>query len=157
MKALLTTLLLIAAFNVNADTSLILGMKSYHFSGELRERLNQNNPSIGVKYNNVQAVFVSKNSWNEKSLYLTYNQEFKINNYISLTGDLGIATGYKCSNSVRVNVKDGYRTYHNTTCSNSGILPLYAVGFDFSPLANNFALSVSVNHSVAMFSTKYKF
>ena len=157
MKLLLAVALISASFTTQArdiDAKVIVGFSSYHFDSSDRKYLNQSNPSIGVELYDVQAVYVSKNSWNEESLYLTYAPDYKVNDYLSLSANIGIATGYKCTN----HVKQGDYTYRTGSyCSNSGVVFLPALTVDYSPFANRFALSVSVNPSVAMLSVNYSF
>jgi hypothetical protein len=156
MKKILLALLIGSSFTAQAkdiDAKLVIGTASYHFSSESRRFLNQTNPSIGLELYDVKAVYVSANSWNEESLYLTYSPDYKVNSYLSLSANIGIATGYKCSN----NVKKGDYTYNNDYCSNSGIVFLPAITADISPLGNDFALSISANTEVAMFSISYSF
>jgi len=157
MKLLLAAALISASFTTQArdiDAKVIVGFSSYHFDSSDRKHLNQSNPSIGIELYDVQAVYVSKNSWNEESLYLTYTPDYKVNDYLSLSANIGIATGYKCTNQV----KQGDFTYTaGSYCSNSGVVFLPALTVDYSPFANRFALSVSVNPSVAMLSVNYSF
>lgn len=136
-----------------ADTKIIVGFGSYHFGSEEHKYLNESNPSIGLEMWDIQAVYVSANSWNEKSLYLTYAPDYKVNEYLTLTGNIGMATGYKCSN--RVDVGDQYMPIEY--CSNSGVVFLPAVTVEYHPLANDFALNVSIAPTVAMFSASYDF
>ena len=157
MKLLLAVALISASFATQArdiDAKVIVGFSSYHFNSSDRKYLNQSNPSIGLELYDVQAVYVSKNSWDEESLYLTYTPDYKVNDYLSLSANIGIATGYKCTN----HVKQGDFTYTTGSyCSTSGVVFLPALTVDYSPLANRFALSVSVNPSVAMLSVNYSF
>lgn len=136
-----------------ADAKIIIGIGSRHFDKVDHMILNEINPAIGLEAWDIQAVYVSKNSWNEKSLYLTWSPDYKINEYITLSANIGIATGYKCDNSVQ---HDGDK-YVIGYCSDSGIIPMYAATIDYIPFANNFAISASANHSVVMFSVNYSF
>lgn len=165
MKKLLIAALITTSFSANAgldiqnfgdfskaDAKLIVGIGSRHFESNDHKYLNESNPSIGVELWDLQLIYVAKNSWNKKSIYLVYAPDYKINDYFSVSANLGIATGYKCSNSAG---DSGY-TLEPENCSSSGIVPLPAVTLDYSPMANNFALSVSITPIVAMFSLSYK-
>lgn len=152
---LLVALVIVLSSNVSANAlgaKLIIGAKSFHFNSESHKYLNEANPSVGIKISDIKTIYVSKNSWNEKSIYLTYSPELKINKYISASIDAGIASGYKCSNQVTTN---GHKFHMNGACNKYGITPLYAITVNYSPLHNNFAVSVSVNHRVAMLAFSY--
>lgn len=133
------------------ESKLIVGMGSYHFLPLDHRILNEANPAIGIEAWDVQAVYVSKNSWNKKSLYLTYTPDYKVNDYITISANLGIATGYSCSNKMTYNG----RSYHEEYCGD--IMPLYALTMEYSPFANNAAIAVSVNHMVGMVAFTYSF
>ena len=150
----------------NMDAKVILGTASYHFSDLDRKTLNQYNPSIGFEAWDVQAVYVSKNSWSKKSAYVTYTPDYEVNEYITLTAQVGFATGYKCSNSVTTDkdfsykgheVSRGTKIYNEGTCSGSGVIPMAALTVELSPFGNGFNTSVSVTSTVAMFSIGYDF
>ena len=153
MEKLILATAIAASFNAHAamDAKLIVGLGSYHFDKDCHDVLNEVNPAIGFEAWDVQAVYVSKNSWGKKSLYLTYSPDYKINDYFTVGANLGIATGYKCSNHAENERID----LAPINCSNSGVVGLGAVTVDYSPLANDFALSVSIAPAVAMFSVAY--
>lgn len=134
-----------------AEAKLILGFASRHFESNSHKYLNEFNPAIGIEAWDIQAVYIDKNSWNKKSLYLTYTPDYRVNDHLSLSLSGGIATGYKCSNFT----KKGNHTHYINFCSGTGIIPFYAATIDYSPFADNFSVSVSINHSVAMLSVNY--
>lgn len=152
MKKLILAVLITASNQVNA-TDLITGVACRHLDKEDHKYLNEINPSIGVEVNDIQVVYVSKNSWNHKSIYATYAPDYVVNKYVTLTANVGFATGYKCSNSLKIGDGNNYTT---NSCNDIGVIPLAAATIDYSPFANNFAISLSINPSVAMFSLKYK-
>ena len=134
-----------------ADAKIIVGIGSRHINSDDHKYLNESNPSIGVEAWDVQAVYVSKNSWNHKSLYLTYAPDYELNKYITLSANAGIATGYKCSNSV--DIHNG--VYTSQYCNKIGIVALGAVTVDYKPFAGNTALSLSFTIDVLMLSVNY--
>ncbi len=157
----------LASLNVHADADIlnigsfdksnakvIIGLSSMHFRAKDRRFLNEVNPSIGLELWDIQAVYVSKNSWSKGSVYITYSPDYKINNYISIASNIGIATGYKCTN---IATKNEYRLHNDRLCSKSGVIFLPALTVEFRPLANAFALNVSITPSVAMLSASYDF
>ena len=162
MKKLLLTTLLASSLTHAADIqnigdwsqaepSLIIGFASRHIDSDDHKYLNESNPAIGVEAWDIQAIYVKHNSWNHESLYLTYAPDWKINRYITLTAQAGIATGYKCNLSMISDEID----YHNTSCTKSGVTPLAAATVSIRPFKNNFAVDLSINPSVAMFSVSY--
>lgn len=134
-----------------SDPKVILGVGSRHIDSVEHENLNEDNPSIGVELWDIQAVYVSKNSWDVPSWYLTYTPDYKVNKYLSLAFQGGVATGYTCDLTIR---GDGV-IYTNTYCSKSGVVPLAALTFDIKPTGDVFALSVSLSPEVIMFSVNY--
>jgi len=153
MKKLLTAVLIIASFTVSAKPKLIIGIGSRHFSEKSHEMLNENNPAVGVELLDVQAVYVSKNSWGKKSVYLTYTPDYQVNDRLSLSLNIGAATGYKCSNSV---TKNNY-ILTPVNCSEVGIAPVAAVSVDYAPFDKSLAFSVAIAPTVAMFYLTYSF
>ena len=135
-----------------ADTKIIVGMASRHFNSDDHKYLNETNPSIGLEMWDIQAVYINKNSWNNKSLYLTYAPDYKINDYLSASIQTGIATGYTCDSSIKLSKG----TYRSDYCTSSGIVPLTALTLDIKPTGKDFALSFSVTPEVAMFSFSYE-
>jgi hypothetical protein len=165
MKKLLTLSLAFFTFNANAldilnlgdvdraNTRVIVGVRSRHFDSVAQEMLNESNPSLGLEVWDIQAVYVSKNSWDKKSLYLTYSPDYKINDYLSVSAQAGIATGYYCSNSMT----KGNKSVKPSYCNDNGVVFMPALTLDVHPLGNGLAFSVSVNPAVAMFSISYTF
>lgn len=135
-----------------ADTKIIVGMASRHFNSDDHKYLNETNPSIGLEMWDIQAVYVNKNSWGNRSLYLTYAPDYEINNYLSVSMQTGIATGYKCD--AAINTEEG--VYRNDNCTSSEVVPLVALTLDIKPTGKDFALSFSVTPDVAMFSFSYE-
>lgn len=136
-----------------ADTKVIVGFGSMHFEENSRKYLNQVNPAVGVEMWDIQAVYVTKNSWDKPSLYLTYAPDYKINDYFTLSGNIGLSTGYKCSNEMI----NGNVIIEISYCSDSGVVALGAVTLEYHPLKNGLSLAVSVHPGAAMFSTNYEF
>ena len=134
-----------------AEAKIIVGLGSRHFDSVKHEMLNESNPSVGFEAWDIQAVYVSENSWGKQSLYLTYAPDYEINSYLSIFCNFGIATGYTCDQSV--SNKD--YTLTPEYCSDSGIVALPAITMDFHPLANGFALSLSFTPSAVMLSASY--
>jgi len=155
MKKLLMASMLLASLNAqaDADAKLIVGYGSFHFDSYEREVLNQDNASIGLELYDVQAVYVEKNSFNEQSVYATYTPDYKINEYLSVSANVGFATGYKCDTYIM----NGNIKTTPLLCSDSGLIPVAGFTIDYSPFANNFNLSLSVTPAVAMFLTNYNF
>ena len=93
MKKSILSALLLASLNTQAadiqnigdwsksEPSIIFGYASYHLDKSDHKYLNESNPSIGFEAWDVQAIYVSSNSWGEKSLYLTYTPDYDFNEY----------------------------------------------------------------------------
>lgn len=135
-----------------AEPSVIFGCSSYHLDKLAHKYLNESNPSIGFEVWDIQSIYVSSNSWGEKSLYLTYAPDYAINEYISVSTQVGIATGYYCSNKIELE-NDTYR--NNNSCSGNGVIPMTAITLTIKPTGKNFGLSVSATPSAVMFSASY--
>ena len=91
---------------------------------------------------------MSKNSWGNESLYLTYTPDYVVNKYLSVSANIGIATNYRCD--------DKYGGLHSDYCSKSGVVFLPAVSIDYSPFGNNFAVAAGITPMAAMFSVNYR-
>ena len=162
MKKLLLATLLATSFNASAgiesdttEVKLIVGFGSYHLTGDDAKYLNQVNPSIGIELWDLQAVYVSKNSWNAKSLYFTYAPDYKVNNYVSLSANIGFATGYSCDDMKIID--KGVVMYENKKCSSAGVIPLIGVSAELSPFGNNYSALITITPEVIMFGATYKF
>ena len=151
--ALLILLGMTFAIDCKANSKIIIGGGSLHFDSRSFKRLNQFNPSVGIEINDIQAVYIHKNSWNKKSLYMTYAPDYKINEYLTLTGQVGFATGYKCTNTIKY--KGG--TQNINYCSSVGVVPLGAVTIEYKPFRNEFSILTSIAPTVAMFAIGYDF
>ena len=136
-----------------ANTKLIIGGGNDHFNKDERELLNYVNPAIGVEMWDIQSVYVGKNSWYEKSVLLTYTPDYKVNNYLELSLNVGVASGYKCNNFVW----KGRKAIIIDNCSENGIIPMVAATVSVKPFANGLSFAMSVNREVAMFSVAYEF
>lgn len=148
MKTLLILLTLIT-FNAQADDSIIIGYGSYHMSAIEREGLNQVNPALGFELNDFQVVYMNENSWDKNSVYATYAPDYKINDYLSVTAQVGFATGYKCGTELN-GLTIGF-------CTNQGVIPMAAATINYAPVGKGLTFSLSANPMVAMFSVKYTF
>ncbi|WP_019613782.1 hypothetical protein [Psychromonas ossibalaenae] len=141
-----------------ADPILFLGIKSYHIQKSSHEHLNENNPSIGIELWDISVVYVSKNSWNDTSVFVTYVPDYEVNNYLSLRAFVGFATGYYDTTSLRVQSGENeYTTLTPSVSSSSGVIPIAGVGLTVYPLGSNFGINADLTPDVLMFSASYKF
>lgn len=143
-------LLMLVSVNSNAyDVSFIRGFGSYHTAPIQLEKLNGINPAVGLEVNDFQAVYMNKNSWEKNSAYVTYSPDYKVNDYIDLSLQVGFATGYKCGTK--------FNGLTIVTCTKSGFIPMGAATVSYAPTGKGLTFSLSANPAVAMLSVKYDF
>lgn len=137
-----------------AETSVIIGYGSYHFESWSHENLNEVNPSVGIEMWDVSVVYVSSNSWEETSFYVTYSPEMYESKYLDVSLNVGFATGYYDDNTI---VRDGVEYYHDNEYLNSaGIIPLVGVTAK-AKITEYFSANLTITPAVAMFSTSFNF
>ncbi len=137
-----------------ADTSVIIGYGSLHFDSWSHEHLNEVNPSIGLEMWDISVVYVSKNSWEDTSFYITYSPEIFESKYLDISLDMGIATGYHQDATI---VSNGVEYYHDNEFLNSaGIIPLVGVTAK-AKITEYFSANLTITPAVAMFSTSFNF
>lgn len=69
------------------------GAKTIHYKHN--DTYNNNNPTIGVEYNDVTLLYTSKNSYGDASVYLMYTPEMYETEHVELGFAVGVASGYK--------------------------------------------------------------
>lgn len=139
-----------------ADAKVIVGAKSVHFNKDSRAYLNESHKAIGVEAWDLQVIYIDNNSWNEQSFYVSYTPDYKINDYFTITAQVGFATGYYDTNEVIQD--DGYRFYADTSLYNeSGIIPMVGATVSYYPTGDDFSLNMSVTPAAAMFTASLDF
>lgn len=138
------------------DAKIIVGAKSIHFDKNSREYLNESHKAVGFEVWDIQVIYVEKNSWNEQSFYVSWAPDYEINDYFTITPQIGFATGYYNTNEVIR--EDGYRFYADTDLYNeSGIIPMVGATVSYYPTGGNFSLNTTITPAAAMFSASYDF
>jgi hypothetical protein len=153
MKTLLIIMVLACTTaSASQDTKLIIGVGSFHYRAESREYLNQENPAIGLEVYDVKVVYTTKNSWGTPSVYATYAPTFYSYKAINLSYELGMATGYKCTNEA---VNNGH---HLTIeyCTKSGVVPVVGITVHLD-VYNGLGVDYTLTPTVAIFSLTYDF
>lgn len=152
---LLSMALLSATAAASDDVSMIVGFGSHHFKSD---HYNENNPAIGVKINQFDLVFVTKNSVGSPSFQMAWNHELiKFNSTNTAIGlRLGIATGYHKG----AQWNNGCCRYEYTgspaEIGSSGVLPFFAINVQ-QKLFDHVYADVSINQDLLMFGGEYKF
>jgi hypothetical protein len=138
-----------------AEPKVILGGASLHYKAVSRENLNQVNPSLGLELWDVQVVYVDKNSWDTSSWYVTYTPDYVVNDYLELSLQMGIASGYDCERSKIIN--NGSHTLKADYCTSMGIVPLIGATVTVKPFGNGLGVFTSVTPSALMFGVSQDF
>lgn len=133
------------------DVSLLLGFGSYHFASR---SYNEVNPAVGVKINNFDAIFVTKNSVGSPSFQLAYSIPLY---EVQQTGTefnlrMGFATGYH----------EGARWDHyeftgsKVEIGDTGVMPFFTIDIHQQFTQNVYGI-VAVNQDLMMFGAEYRF
>lgn len=136
----------------NHDASLIVGFGSYHYDKEDHKYLNESNPAIGLEIWDISVVYIPENSWENTSFYVTYNPDFYESKWLTVSGNIGFATGYGDDEKV----VRGTHTYTGTTPTWMGLAPLFGITTQVN-LTDNFSLTATATPVVAMFGGRYNF
>ncbi len=135
------------------DASIQIGATSYHFNKKDHKYLNEANPSIGVELWDISVVYVNKNSWNTRSLYVTYSPEIVERDFFVLSGQFGFATGY--SNNQYIRKTNGAR-YQNDMLMFFGLTPIIGLTGKIS-ISKQTNINLSITPDAAGISTEFKF
>ena len=144
-------------FNVGdfskAEPKVIIGLGSYHLDKIERAALNQVNPGVGFEVWDVQTVYVTKNSWGNPSFYVTYTPEYEFNDYFAIGLQAGVATNYKCTDTVKYN----NMTYTTGYCSDSGVVLIGGATAYVNPFADGWGIDTTITPVAIMLDISYKF
>lgn len=146
-KLLIVSALAMASMSANA-TSLIVGGLSYHY--DRGAEMNEVNPAIGIEHKGFSAIYVHNNSVEQKSVQITYGDEFWQGSWWSVGYRIGVASGYKDGQVYA----DGKKTLDSLDMG-GGIMPLAALEFTVKTPIPNLSLVSDVTPYVVMTGFKY--
>lgn len=133
-----------------ADTSVIFGYGSAHYDDA--EWMNESNPAFGIEMWDLSVVYVSKNSFENTSFYVTYAPDFYESKYVTISGNFGFATGYHKEEIV---VK-GNETYTARIPTWMGLAPLAGITVK-GHVTDHLSVTATITYNVAMLGGEYKF
>lgn len=146
-KLLIVPVLLMASMSASA-TSLIVGGLSYHFDRD--SEMNEVNPAIGIEHKGFSAIYVDKNSVEQKSVQITYGDDFYHESWWTVGYRIGVASGYK-----RGQVYADGKKCLDSLDMGGGIIPLAALELTIDTPIPNLSLVSDVNPFVVMMGFKY--
>ena len=133
------------------DMAVVVGFGSHHY---FTREYNENNPAIGMRYGNWDAIFIGQNSVGQHSVQVAYSQRFFT---VDATGTefrwrVGLASGY------HKNAKwsQYYYVGNPFELGHSGIIPIVAIDIH-QHLIGGLDAVIDFTPAVAMFGMEWKF